>query len=116
MARWRSASVSLVLIGAAAGLASCGPSEPGYYRRNVYASKADCYRDYGPRDCEVGYTGYYYGAHYWAFGGARPANDPGAGASAVNGRSQIATAVSDPVRGGFGATGRGYRGSVSGRG
>lgn len=115
MARWRSTSVTLVLIGA--GLAGCGqPEEEGYYRRNSYASKADCYRDYGPDNCQpMGSGGGFVGAYFWAFGGARPSGDPGPGATAQNGRSQLAISVSDPVRGGFGATGR-SRGSAYGRG
>lgn len=101
--------MTLVVIGCA-GVASCSPAPQQYYRRNIYTSRADCYRDYAPHDCEPGRTGGYYGAHYWAFGGARPSNDPGPGATAENGRSRLAATVSDPVRGGFGATGRGYRG------
>jgi hypothetical protein len=114
MARWRSSAVTLVVIGVA-GVASCSP-EPQTYRRNLYATKGDCYRDYGPADCEASSyrAGYFFGAPYWVGGGRRPAGDPGPGASAVNGRSGVALAVSDPVRGGFGATGRSYSGSRGG--
>lgn len=118
MARWRSASVTLVLVGA--GIAACTP-EPTY-RRNVYASRKDCTRDYAAEICGPASPGMhgFYGPIFWAGGGRRPVGDPGPGASApANASSRYALQVSAPMRaserGGFGDTGRSYRGSA-GRG
>jgi len=107
MARWRSSAVALAALGAAAGVAGCNPQPE--YRRNGYASRADCLRDYPANQCESTRSGgvsYFYGPWY---GNQRTAttNDPGPGATAVNGRSQSADpAGSVARRGGFGGTGR----------
>lgn len=115
MARWRSRAVTLVLLGA--GAAACAP-EP-QYRRNTYASREECLRDYSPGQCEPHGTRGFIGPFFWVGGGARPLVDPGPGASARDGRSSVAAGVTAPapqsaVRGGMGATGRngGYSGGA----
>ncbi|MDX2234811.1 MAG: hypothetical protein NW200_09960 [Hyphomonadaceae bacterium] len=110
--------MTLVLLGA--GAAACAP-EP-QYSRNVYASREDCYRDYGQdtRQCEPRGTQGFYGPFFWVGGGARPAGDPGPGASARgSGKSGLALEVSAPgrgpvARGGIGDTGRSGGHSASG--
>jgi len=103
MARWRSSAVALVALGAAAGVSGCSPQPE--YRRNGYASRADCLRDYPAHQCESTRSGggfYYYGPWYGDRRGAT-ATDPGPGATAVDGRSQVADpARSATRRGGFG--------------
>jgi hypothetical protein len=122
MKRWRSAAVTLVVLG---GAASCGQGpQESFYSRNMYADREACLRDYVASDCEPDRAnsfgaGYFYGPYFWV-GGARPAYDPGPGATAVSGRSSVSARVSEPMavtspppsRGGFGATARygGYRG------
>lgn len=111
--RWRSSVVALAALGATASLAGCSPQPE--YRRNGYSSRADCLRDYPSGPCEGSRSagGHFYGPWYGGSQRALPANDPGPGASAVNGRSQLADpSASVTRRGGFGATGRagGYRG------
>jgi hypothetical protein len=115
MSRWRSGAVVLAVLGAAAVLNGCGQPE---YRRNGYASRADCLKDYPADKCEArsgAGTGFlYFGP--WFLGNQRNAvaGDPGPGRTAVNGVSQSATpGASETRRGGFGSTGRsnvGYRG------
>ena len=79
-------------------------------RRNVYASRADCERDYPPNQCAPensggtgGYYtgGYYHGPYYSSNRSQAGANDPGPGGS---GATHVAYETS--VRGGFGAFGR----------
>jgi hypothetical protein len=132
MARWRSRAVSLVFIGV--GAAACAPAPQPEYRRNIYATQDDCYRDYSPRYCApaAGAAGVYYGPMFWWSGGRRPRDDPGPGASAYvgggagpgeerAGASRLAARVTAPVaiapgaaRGGIGETGRSYGGGRRG--
>lgn len=101
--------MTLVVIGAASLAASC--SDQRQYSRNVYRSRADCLRDYADRYCEPGPRGGYYGAYFWAGGGrGAPANDPGPGATATDGKSAAAATTTAPTRGGIGGTGRGRSG------
>lgn len=59
--RWRSRAVNLVLLGTAGSLATMlggcsggsGMTYSNDYHRNVYASAADCARDYSPLQCSA---------------------------------------------------------------
>ncbi len=117
---WKSSAVVLALMGAGLGLSHCSQPE---YRRNGYASAAECMKDYSPQQCQAskGYdaNGYYTGHHGSYFGpwyqrGATASDgNPGPGRTALNGVSQAASpSMSTTQRGGFGGTGRssGYRG------
>ncbi|MFN0164468.1 MAG: hypothetical protein ACKVQQ_24795 [Burkholderiales bacterium] len=102
--RRSSRNVTLVLIGAAAAmsLAGCGESP---MQRDLYASRADCEADWGPRPdaCEPspvsgttrsGRTGtWYHGPQY-------SANETSRGAA-----SQRAVGTTSVTRSGFGSTG-----------
>jgi hypothetical protein len=80
-------------------------------RRNVYADRASCERDYSPPQCEqsgpgpggsFGYAGGGWHGPYYAAN--RPA--PGTAADPGPGRIGLASSVETSVRGGFGAFGR----------
>ncbi|MGE0699576.1 MAG: hypothetical protein AB7O57_10805 [Hyphomicrobiaceae bacterium] len=109
--RWRSKAVDLVLLGTAGSLASllggCSGSGPSTtysndYHRNVYASAADCARDYGAAVCAAKGTerfSQYLGPTYRVVSGI-PApchsSDPGPG------RLAAASPRTSVERGGFG--------------
>jgi hypothetical protein len=113
MPRWRTSTVALLTLGAAAGLSSCA-REPEY-ARNGYATRQACLQDYGPEQCSSGAVGgYYYGPRYAVHGPDRLAGDPGPGRSAAATGTSLLAHHSATTRGGFGATGRSY--ASSGRG
>jgi uncharacterized protein YgiB involved in biofilm formation len=113
--RKSSARVTLVLLGAAA-LASCGQQE-STLRRDLYASKEDCLKDWGDelkcaeqpgpaRSGSSGYHGsYWYGPSYRSGDyGSSPVGRPhGTVDSARPGSHAVGT--SHISRGGFGASG-----------
>lgn len=108
----RSNIVILSLMGVAGAGIIAAEAFPGTeMRRNLYADRASCERDYSPAQCDrsgstVTYThvGYYggdwRGPEYAANRGSVPAGDPGPGRTGVH-----ASTVSS-VRGGFGGFGR----------
>jgi hypothetical protein len=112
--RRSSTSVTLVLISASA-LSACGQQTPNTMRRDMYASQADCAKDWGadPAKCEpVRQTGssgssytHYYGPYY-SHGsyGSNSHNTYNAGATteARPGSHSIGTA--HVSRGGFGSS------------
>lgn len=110
MPKWRTRTIILVSIGAAATLAACAP-EPEY-RRNGYATRADCLKDYPPEHCPggAGAGGYFYGPWFFADRRRAPMGDPGPGATAAaTGRSAVAQPDATATRrGGFGSTARAY--------
>lgn len=114
--RWRSSAVALAILGGAAALSGCS-AEPEY-RRNGYATREACLRDYPPSECSAatGNSGgfFFLGPWYSPNRALARAGDPGPGATAVDGTSKAAasTNAASTRRGGFGATGRsyGYRG------
>jgi hypothetical protein len=108
----RSKIVLLSVIGlpmATIGIADMLPSGTTM-RRNNYADRAACERDYPPDQCQSsssgggsygGSGGGFHGPYYTASRSTAPAGDPGPG------RSGIAPAsVETSVRGGFGSFGR----------
>ena len=105
MARWRSSVVAVATIGAA-GVTGC--SRCDYYLRNLYANDTDCERDYSlvtcTRETHEGAT-YILGPWYRKDRRELPAQDPGPGATAVNGKSTLAVGVEEGRRAGFGSNG-----------
>jgi uncharacterized protein YgiB involved in biofilm formation len=103
--RRRSAVVTLALAGTLSG---CGETEP---QRDVYASLADCQRDWhGPAQCEPvrdgHYSGgsYYYGPHH--YGSSMSSGRPRPSQNAFEAvRSPGGTSV---ARGGFGSSARSF--------
>ena len=113
--RRSSARVTLVLLGAAA-LAACS-QEDETLRRDLYASREDCIKDWGDQyKCEeqpgAGHTsGYHPGLSYWygpayrygQYGSTSRSEAPGTVTEARPGSHSIGT--SHVSRGGFGASG-----------
>jgi uncharacterized protein YgiB involved in biofilm formation len=113
--RKSSARVTLVLLGAAA-LTACG-NDDETLRRDVYASKNDCVRDWGDEQkCEAkpaessagnGHGGgfYYFGPSYRSgqFGSSSLTRAPGTIEGARSGSHAVAT--THVSRGGFGSSG-----------
>jgi len=111
--RRSSASVTLVLLGAAA-LTACG-QEDETLRRDLYSNKEDCVRDWGDElKCEkpaaTGYasgfhSGYWYGPSYRSgqFGSSPQHEAPGTVSQARPGSHSVGT--SHVSHGGFGASG-----------
>ena len=94
--RRSSTSVTLVLISASA-LSACGQQTPNTLRRDMYASQADCTKDWGadPSKCQpaqqTGRTGSSY-THYYG-----PAYSHGSyGSSSLNSNSAGATTDARP--------------------
>lgn len=110
MAKWRSDNLAWIAMGSVLALLALwrvnNPADSE--RQNLYASRADCERDYDPSQCRSHTTaGYYYGPRY----GTGATGDPGPGRTSENGRSQVADSVhTHSSRSGFGSTGRGYGG------
>jgi hypothetical protein len=108
--KWRSKTLPIIALGAVvATLSACAPREQSL-RRNAYASREDCARDYSDAQCEArgasggGYYGPYYGG-----GGSAARPDPGPGRTARNGQSPFEVTIGDDrttQRGGFGDTAR----------
>lgn len=110
----RSKVVGLTVFGLIATVAIADKTIPQgtAMRRNLYASRSECERDYTPRQCEPessggsagsgGSGGHYRGPYYSASRSSAAADDPGAGRS--NGSRAIS--VESSTRGGFGAFGR----------
>ena len=107
----RSNVVFLSLLGAAGAVIVASEAFPGTeMRRNTYADRAACERDYSPQQCQpsstsggsVSYVSYNYwsGPEYAANRGQAASGDPGPGRTGVH-----ASTVSS-VRGGFGGFGR----------
>lgn len=109
MAEWRSDTLLWIPIGAIAlfSLGRCNDTQT-LERRNYYASRQACERDYDTAQCSSGSSGGYYGPRF--YGDTRTADDPGPGRTAEGGQSRAASAV-HASRGGFGSTGRGHSGS-----
>ena len=104
-ARRSSLRVTLVLAGTAT-LYACGDSEPRYVNRDVYASAADCQRDWGQQSCQqnqpASSTGtrssVWYGPSYYS-NRARPQ-----GSRAITTSSTSNFTASSVSRGGFGSS------------
>ena len=109
----RSQAVMLTLVGLPVAAVVLSNAFPGQQmRRNLYADRAACERDYRPDQCQPnsgsgtgssGYSGYhgYHGPYYYGNRSAAAArSDPGPGRSGVATRTEVST------RGGFGAFGR----------
>lgn len=122
--RWRSRAVNLVLLGTAGSLATllggCSGSTTysNDYHRNVYASAADCARDYSPSQCTSGSTGgvsRVLGPTYRVVGGL-----PSACATGDPGPGRLSGGLASPrtgiERGGFGPSCGRRRYTSSGRG
>jgi uncharacterized protein YgiB involved in biofilm formation len=121
--RKSSARVTLVLLGAAA-LAACGQDE-STLRRDLYANKEDCLKDWGDeqkcaeqpgpaRSGSGGYHGgYWYGPFYrsGAYGSSSVSRPHGTVDSARPGSHAVGT--SHTSRGGFGASGSAHASSGS---
>lgn len=124
MTRRRSTtSVTLVLVGASA-LSGCGPSTSptDTMRRDMYASKADCMKDWGadPAKCEqrTSTTGSRTGTHYYgpaysrgAYGSSTTTHADGTTSPARPGSSAIGTA--NVSRSGFGSSASSHSSSGS---
>jgi hypothetical protein len=123
MARPRKSSsrITLVFLGAAA-LAACG-QEGNALRRDVYASKDDCLKDWGDElKCEEqsartpssgSHGGYWYGPMYRSgqFGSSAYSRPRGSVDSARPGSRAVAT--SHVSHGGFGASGAAHASSAT---
>ena len=118
MPRWRSRAVVLVVLGSSAAIAGCSnqTNREETYKRNGYETREACLRDYPPEQCQEARSGggglMFLGPWYMANRARAMANDPGPGATAINGRSQAGTSEMQTRRSGFGSTGRsaGFRG------
>jgi uncharacterized protein YgiB involved in biofilm formation len=105
--RRSSLRVTLVLAGTAS-LYACGDSEPRYVNRDVYASAADCQRDWGQQSCQqnqpAGSSGarssVWYGPSYYS-DRARP---QGSRAISTSSTSNFTSSSSSVSRGGFGSS------------
>jgi hypothetical protein len=106
----RSNAVSLTILGLFATVFIADKAIPAAteMRRNVYANRADCERDYPPSQCEAdnggSYSsggGGYHGPYYTASRSSAPAGDPGPGRTGA-----IRASYETSYRGGFGAIGR----------
>jgi hypothetical protein len=79
--------------------------QPTEMRRNVYANRADCERDYPPDQCQSqnsgGSGGGFHGPYYSANRSNAGTGDPGPGRTGTT-----AVAHETSYRGGFGAIGR----------
>ena len=101
----RSNAVLLTLIGLPAAVIIAEPFIPQgqEVRRNLYADRGGCERDYSPQQCQPGsgssggWHGPYYSSNRYS---AAAGSDPGPG------RSGATHAVETSTRGGFGAFGR----------
>ena len=115
----RSSVVTLTLLGLPVGAIMLANAFPGHdVKRNYYADRAACERDYSPQQCAPNNSGAgggstggsssgggYYGPWYSANRSAGAAqSDPGPGRT---GREVARTEIS--TRGGFGAFGRAMR-------
>jgi hypothetical protein len=113
----RSNAVTLTLVGVplAVVFAANVIPEGQRMRRNVYADRAACERDYSPQQCEpettgtggsgTGGHGYYHGPYYSADRSSTASrSDPGPGRTGI-GRVSYQTTT----RGGFGSFGRTIR-------
>ena len=109
--RKRSQAVILTMVGLPVAAIAIGNAfPPQQMRRNLYADRAACERDYRPDQCQSnsasgtgssGYTGGFHGPYYYANRSSSAArSDPGPG------RSGSAISVQASTRGGFGAFGR----------
>ena len=102
-ARKRSAAITLVLAGALSG---CGEPTP---QRDVYASVADCHRDWAPGDCQPATSGghsgsgRYYGPDY--YGSSDTKGKPTPSSNAIDAFHSPRGTV---ARGGFGSTSRSF--------
>jgi hypothetical protein len=110
----RSNVVTLTVIGMVAAVSIADETIPQgvEMRRNLYANRAACERDYPPSQCgansggSTGLTGGgYYGPYYSANPSAASAGDPGSGRT-MGSRVSYETSY----RGGFGAFGRAIHG------
>ena len=106
--RRRSNFVTLSLIGLPLGAVALANAFPGQLmRRNLYADRATCERDYSPQQCQQGsnagtaYRGYWHGPYYYSDRGA-----PGARSDPGIGRTGYFVPTETSVRGGFGRFGR----------
>jgi hypothetical protein len=103
-AQRRSTVVILTLAGVAGAIGIAAEAFPGTdMRRNLYADRAACERDYTPQQCQPASRGggsftyiSYSGPEYTANRSAAPSGDPGPG------RTGIHASVVSSVRGGFG--------------
>jgi hypothetical protein len=116
----RSNAIILTVMGVAATvwIADELIPEPVEMRRNTYADRAACERDYPPEKCEpqttgtttgtsyVGYHGGYWGPYYSASRTSVAPSDPGPGRTNGLARASFTTSY----RGGFGAVGRAIHG------
>ena len=106
----RSKAVALTLIGLPVGVIGVANAipEPQEMKRNLYADRAACERDYNPQQCEPhsssgsgtrggGWHGPYY---YTSRSASAAASDPGPG------RTGQVTHTETSMRGGFGSFGR----------
>jgi hypothetical protein len=107
----RSNIVTLTVIGLVVAVSIADEAIPQgvEMRRNVYAGRADCERDYPPSQCEPQNSGGggvgYHGPYYSASRSSATAGDPGPGRT-VGTRASYETSY----RGGFGAFGRAIHG------
>jgi hypothetical protein len=111
----RSNAVGLTILGlvATVGIADKAIPQPTEMRRNLYANRVDCERDYPPppNRCDQdnggsnttggGHGGSFHGPYYSANRSTVPAGDPGPGRMGAT-----AVAHETSYRGGFGAIGR----------
>jgi hypothetical protein len=104
----RSTIVTLTVVGMVAAVSIADEAIPQgvEMRRNVYADRTACERDYTASQCEAnsgggGSGGGYYGPYYSARRGSAAAGDPGPGRT-IGTRASYETSY----RGGFGAFGR----------
>jgi hypothetical protein len=109
--RRRSKIVMWSLIGLPVGALALGEAFPGQQmRRNLYADRAACERDYSAAQCETNsgsgaYSGFYHGPYYIA-----DRTTAAARGDAGPGRTGQVTAGEVSTRGGFGAFGRALHG------
>ena len=107
----RSQIVALTLLGVPFGAITLANAFPGQeIRRNLYADRAACERDYSPQHCaggtggSSGSGGGYHGPWYSSDRSTAEARaDPGPGRGGQIARTEIST------RGGFGSFGRAMR-------
>lgn len=108
----RSTVVRLTVVGMIAAVAIADETIPQAVemRRNLYADRAACERDYPPGQCTAnssggGSSGGYHGPYYSADRSKASAGDPGSGRT-LGAR----TAYETSYRGGFGTFGRAIHG------